>query len=1053
MKTINKGFVSRAFRAIAIAVLFIAGTTTNAMAVGYFAQSGRIYDASGQEIQIRGVNHHGFNSPILQPQFLWAMGWKEQIAQMKSLGFNAIRVPFVPDTLYSITPVNLLSYVEPALNPELIGKTPLQVLDLWMAEADRQGMYVLLDFHSVTMQMQYPTWFLSNPADFNLTYNKQAYTKENWTRDLAFVAQRYANLSHFFGIDLYNEPHDAVRWSSGDANVTNPIYFWKDAAELASAAVLAANPRLLVFVQGSNGNYDGIENSNIPMNWGENFQPEGYKPFNIPGDKLVLTPHTYGPDVYVKSSFSASNFPANLAADWNTLFGQFYPANSVVVGEFGGYFGTGTSGQKDVVWQNAFVQYLQSKGMRNSFYWCYTPNSGGTGGILDDNLNVRLDKMALLQKLWATPPSGVPPVAPPPAPVVSLTIFGDAMTPLWALSGWSSTSTVQGQFVGSGVSAVKVAASTWGGISFDSRDANWVWTDQPANLYTHLSFDVSAGPVVGAAIRSLQVSLDLGFGLVAKISNYVPSFAPGTWYHVEIPLSVMNPKGVSFRKIIFQNNTTSNLTFYVDKVELVNRTSGGGGTADTAAPSTPTGLTASAVSSSQNNLSWTASTDNVGVTGYKVFKGGAQIATTTATSYSNTGLAASTAYSYVVSAYDAAGNVSAQSSAAGATTQAVPQPVTGTPIFDDAVNSLWQLSAWSATTTVQGQFVGSGVSAVKVDATTWGGMSLDSRTANWVWVDQPANLYTHLSFDVSAGPVVGAAMSSLEASLDLGFGLAAKISNYVPTFAPGTWYHVEIPLSVMNPAGVPFRKIIFQNNSTSNLTFYVDKVELVNRATTPAPTPTPTPGGQLQTCSSIMPLGDSITLGVNGGYRNNLYTGLQQNNCAVSYVGTQTDVNTRVADKHHEGHPGFTIGDIAGSVNAWMTSTQPGIILLMIGTNDTAWWTGENAAQIGARHNALIDQLRTARPQAWIFVASIPPQSSAIIQPNNIDRAALTQQLDAVIRTNVDARVAAGQRVRFVDINSALTTADLYDGIHPTEAAHAKVAQKFLDAVRAALGP
>jgi hypothetical protein len=52
----------------------------------------------------------------------------------------------------------------------------------------------------------------------------------------------------------------------------------------------------------------------------------------------------------------------------------------------------------------------------------------------------------------------------------------------------------------------------------------------------------------------------------------------------------------------------------------------------------------------------------------------------------------------------------------------------------------------------------------------------------------------------------------------------------------------------------------------------------------------------------------------------------------------------------------------------------------------------------------------------------------------------------------VDARTAAGQRVRFVDVNSVLTTADLYDGIHPTEAAHAKVAQKFLDAVRAALG-
>jgi len=350
----------------------------------------------------------------------------------------------------------------------------------------------------------------------------------------------------------------------------------------------------------------------------------------------------------------------------------------------------------------------------------------------------------------------------------------------------------------------------------------------------------------------------------------------------------------------------------------------------------------------------------------------------------------------------------------------------------------------------------SGVSAVTVDATPWGGIIFDSRDANWVWTDQTANLYTHLSFDVSAGSVVGAAIGSLEASLDLGWGLSAKISNYVTSFAPGAWYHVEIPISIMNPNGVSFRKIVFQNNSTSNLTFYIDKVELVNRTASPAPAPAPTPapgGTPLQSCSSIMPLGDSITLGVNGGYRNNLYTGLQQNNCSVSYVGTQSDQWTRVADSDHEGHPGFTIGDIAGSVNGWLASTQPGIVLLMIGTNDTAWWSAANAEQIGARHDALIEQVRTARPAAWIFVASIAPQASAIIQPNNIDRAVLTQQLNVVIARNVAARVAAGQRVRFVDVNSVLTTADLYDGIHPTEAAHAKIAQMFLDAIRAALGP
>src|SRR5205814_8670050 len=60
---------------------------------------------------------------------------------------------------------------------------------------------------------------------------------------------------------------------------------------------------------------------------------------------------------------------------------------------------------------------------------------------------------------------------------------------------------------------------------------------------------------------------------------------------------------------------------------------------DTTPPSVPTGLTASASSSSQINLSWTASSDNVGVSGYRVYRGGTQIATTSATSSTNTGLA------------------------------------------------------------------------------------------------------------------------------------------------------------------------------------------------------------------------------------------------------------------------------------------------------------------------------------------------------------------------------------------------------------------------------
>ncbi|MGE5599381.1 MAG: discoidin domain-containing protein, partial [Bacteroidota bacterium] len=112
-----------------------------------------------------------------------------------------------------------------------------------------------------------------------------------------------------------------------------------------------------------------------------------------------------------------------------------------------------------------------------------------------------------------------------------------------------------------------------------------------------------------------------------------------------------------------------------------------GGSSDTQAPTVPTNLTATAVSSSQIDLSWTASTDNVGVTGYRIYRGGEAIATTAGTSYSDTGLSPNTTYSYTVSAYDAANNESGQSAPAGATTPATT--------YDDEFSSGTLDAKWS----------------------------------------------------------------------------------------------------------------------------------------------------------------------------------------------------------------------------------------------------------------------------------------------------------------------------------------------------------------------
>lgn len=98
--------------------------------------------------------------------------------------------------------------------------------------------------------------------------------------------------------------------------------------------------------------------------------------------------------------------------------------------------------------------------------------------------------------------------------------------------------------------------------------------------------------------------------------------------------------------------------------------------ADTQPPTAPANLTGSPVSSSQINLSWTVSSDNVGVEGYDVYRDNTKVTRVATTSYGDTGLAASTAYSYYVKAFDAAGNVSPSSNTVSVATQA-PSVSTG----------------------------------------------------------------------------------------------------------------------------------------------------------------------------------------------------------------------------------------------------------------------------------------------------------------------------------------------------------------------------------------
>ncbi|MCT9929022.1 glycosyl hydrolase family 8 [Planotetraspora sp. A-T 1434] len=144
--------------------------------------------------------------------------------------------------------------------------------------------------------------------------------------------------------------------------------------------------------------------------------------------------------------------------------------------------------------------------------------------------------------------------------------------------------------------------------------------------------------------------------------------------------------------------TTVNGGPNLDKISVSGSTGGGG---DTQAPSVPSGLAVSSTTSSSISLSWSASTDNVGVTGYKVYEGSTVVASPSGTSATISGLAASSSHTYTVSAVDAAGNESAKSASVTGTTTSggdtqAPSVPTGLAVGTTTSSSI-SLS-WSAST-------------------------------------------------------------------------------------------------------------------------------------------------------------------------------------------------------------------------------------------------------------------------------------------------------------------------------------------------------------------
>ncbi|CAL9437502.1 hypothetical protein SUDANB95_02162 [Actinosynnema sp. ALI-1.44] len=210
--------------------------------------------------------------------------------------------------------------------------------------------------------------------------------------------------------------------------------------------------------------------------------------------------------------------------------------------------------------------------------------------------------------------------------------------------------------------------------------------------------------------------------------------------------------------------------------------------------------------------------------------------------------------------------------------------------------------------------------------------------------------------------------------------------------------------------------------------------------TAPTPAHAESNGG-----TRVMPLGDSITEGtqIPGGYRIGLWQRFGSGNYRVDFVGSQFNGPASLGDHDHQGHPGWRIDQIDANIVTWLRNTNPRTVLLHIGTNDVL--QNHNLSGAPGRLSALVDKITATVPNADVFVATIIPISNA--GQNSAARA-----YNATIPGMVQSKVNAGKRVRLVDMHSALTTADLTDGVHPTATGYDKMAATWYSALRSVPG-
>lgn len=338
----------------------------------------------GTPFRIKAVNWFGAESEVFAPHGLWVRNYKDIIDQIKAMGFNAVRMPFSGD-LCTNDRYPQTGMINSAVNEELIGLSAIQVFDKIISYMNDVGLYVILDHHRRTAGDGAD----GSPID-------TTYSLSDWKASWTYMIERYADLEFVLGADLHNEPHQ-LEWSA-----------WAELAENAGNHILSLASHWLIFVEGV------ATHNGQSYWWGGELSGVADRPItlSVPG-RLAYSVHEYGLSVsaqpwLAKDSAVPSNWPMNLYGVWRQHWGFIFEQNiaPVWIGEVGGKFGIDGSGQVtmelNAQYERQWIYHLQ-RYMDGYFtgnndhhlgdgeqgisfaYWSLNPNSGDTGGILQDD--------------------------------------------------------------------------------------------------------------------------------------------------------------------------------------------------------------------------------------------------------------------------------------------------------------------------------------------------------------------------------------------------------------------------------------------------------------------------------------------------------------------------------------------------------------------------------------------------------------------------------------------------------------------------------------------